>query len=291
MALIIRGGCEFFIRSVRRGGRVTSEYVGSGELAWLADARAQNLKAEREDRRRKLAARLARWDRVAAAVEAYGALIDHLFRLAMEAAGYHQHKRGEWRKQRMSTTAQLPAESADLIKSLRARVAEGDNTALPALSEAIAKARELVPFAAIPAEAYDPGQTAERAVIRWAAEKDPTAREAIRKRLDQFRAELAGSEPPTVLERLLIDRLALCWLDVNTWDERLARADPHSFRMITMEFVDHLERRRGAAHQRFNRAVKALATFRRLALPRIKVRLSVEDRSDRIPLPPVNSID
>ena len=44
--------------------------------------------------------RLARWDRIAAAVEAYGALTDHVFRLAMEAVGFHQHKRGEWRRSR-----------------------------------------------------------------------------------------------------------------------------------------------------------------------------------------------
>ena len=48
MALVQRGGCTFYLRSVRRGGRVTSEYVGSGKLAWLFDARVQDAKHERK---------------------------------------------------------------------------------------------------------------------------------------------------------------------------------------------------------------------------------------------------
>src|SRR5262249_28978696 len=141
MALIIRGGCTFYLRSVRRGGRVTSEYVGSGELAWLADARARDRKDEREARRRPMAARLARMDRMAATIETYGTLADHVFRVAMEAAGFHQHKRGEWRRRRMNATPQLPAEArarmAALLESLTARARDGDDSALPALREAI----------------------------------------------------------------------------------------------------------------------------------------------------------
>jgi hypothetical protein len=292
MASIVRGGCDFYIRSVRRGGRITSEYLGSGELAWLADARAQNLKAEREDRRRKLAARLARWDRITASVEAYVALIDHLFRLAMEAAGYHQHKRGEWRRRRMNANVQVPAESRAqtraVLEALSTRVADGDRSALPTSRDAIDKALNLAPCEE--ARGFDPGRSAERAVIRWAAGKDPIVQEVIRHRLNRLRADLAGQETPTVLERLMIDQVALTWLEVNTWVETTTGVNRLSANDECMPFVEHLERRRGAAHQRFNRAVKALAMVRRLALPRLKVKPSVEDRSDRIPLAPGSSI-
>jgi hypothetical protein len=294
MALIIRGGREFYIRSVRRGGRVTSEYVGSGELAWLADARAQNLKAEREYRRRKLAAQLARWDRITAGVEAFVALADHVFRAAMEAAGFHQHKRGEWRKRRMNAIPQPPAEAraqmAALLGSLLVRVKAGDKSAVPALDEALARCREFLPKWP-EADDVDPGKAVEKAVVAWAAGKDSLAQRLVRRRLDQFRTDLAGSESPPALERLMIDRVALTWLEVCTWDEKLTRADRLSARDDCMVFVEHMERRRMAAHKRFNQAVKALATVRRLALPRLRVKLSVQDRSGRIPLPPVSSIE
>ena len=69
------------------------------------------------------------------------------------------------------------------------------------------------------------GRSAERAVIRWAA-KDPVGQEVIRHRLNQLRADLAGRETPTVLERLMIDQVALTWLEINTWVEDYRRQSP-----------------------------------------------------------------
>jgi hypothetical protein len=103
MGMVERGGRPYYYRSVRRGGRVTSEYRGSGQLAELAasldvvererkEAERQAGRAEREADEREEAA-IAEWfDRIEA-----------LTRVAIEAAGYRQHKRGEWRKRRCPT--------------------------------------------------------------------------------------------------------------------------------------------------------------------------------------------
>src|SRR3954469_14032080 len=109
MALIHRRGCTFFIRSVRRDGRVTSEYVGSGPLAEYAFATSLDLRerreADREARRAANADLMSRIDAAQAPMRAYCALADALVRAAMEGAGYHRPKRGVWRKHRMSTLA------------------------------------------------------------------------------------------------------------------------------------------------------------------------------------------
>src|SRR4051794_887120 len=105
MALVERGRCTFFIRSVRRGGRVTSEYVGSGMVAVFAHAAALDLQeereAEREVRREALDGLVAGSERVVRPMRDYWSSAEALFRATMEAAGFRRHKRGEWRRRRM----------------------------------------------------------------------------------------------------------------------------------------------------------------------------------------------
>jgi hypothetical protein len=61
MALVRRGGCEFFIRSFRCNGRVTSRYLGSGEAAREAARASDEARTRDEARRRDRAEELARW--------------------------------------------------------------------------------------------------------------------------------------------------------------------------------------------------------------------------------------
>jgi hypothetical protein len=94
-----RGGL-YYTRSRREGGRVVREYVGGGVLGELA-ARTDEL----ERREREEAAAADREERKfldaldAPFTEAWEAT-ETLYRAALVAAGYRQHKRGEWRKRR-----------------------------------------------------------------------------------------------------------------------------------------------------------------------------------------------
>jgi hypothetical protein len=100
MALIDRGGRTYLYRSVRRGGRVTSRYVAAGESAVMIAAlegldhgeRAERRQAER-DRRREL-------DDLERQLDELVERARSLAVAALAAAGYHQHKRGEWRRRR-----------------------------------------------------------------------------------------------------------------------------------------------------------------------------------------------
>lgn len=100
MAIVYRNGRPYLYRSKRRNGRVTSEYVGSGETAFLIGSMGRIEAVEREaerDRQRDEARQHDDIERILDDLAAAGRRLAHE---ALTAAGYHQHKRGEWRRRR-----------------------------------------------------------------------------------------------------------------------------------------------------------------------------------------------
>ena len=95
----------YYTRSRRVDGRVVREYVGRRPLA---ESIAQADEAEREARRlerRREREELERDRRLDETFSTYSAGVDELLRGVLEAAGYHRHKRGEWRRRREQETA------------------------------------------------------------------------------------------------------------------------------------------------------------------------------------------
>ena len=91
---------RYYSRSRKVNGRVVREYVGTGRVAELV---AELDALEREQRRLgALALRLEKAELAAldAKVKALAEIVDLVARAALRAAGYHRHKRGEWRKKR-----------------------------------------------------------------------------------------------------------------------------------------------------------------------------------------------
>src|SRR4051812_32669515 len=123
MALVRRGTKVYYYQSYRFRGRVTSRYVGSGELAEACARLDSDLKSEDarlaakfrrktaalDARRRDLDLRarqlcLPHFETIGAADDRLAAWYDGVegvFREAMAAAGCHQHKR-TWRRMRMT---------------------------------------------------------------------------------------------------------------------------------------------------------------------------------------------
>ena len=101
MGLVYRDGRPYLYRSVRRAGRVTSEYVASGIDAWLIAA----VEADDRDNRRcdleEVRAERRELDALERALDEMAERARALARDALTAAGYHQHDRGEWRKRRV----------------------------------------------------------------------------------------------------------------------------------------------------------------------------------------------
>jgi hypothetical protein len=91
---------RYYTRSKKINGRVVREYVGVGETAELAAQIDASNRADREAEREARGAEKAELDALDAGVKELNDLADLLARAALLAAGYRQHKRGEWRKRR-----------------------------------------------------------------------------------------------------------------------------------------------------------------------------------------------
>jgi hypothetical protein len=97
--------------------------------------------------------------------------------------------------------------------------------------------------------------------------RDLLHKAALVRKLDLLKAELAGPNP-TPLERLLVERVVACWLQVQDADMRYAQAKNPS-----IEQGDYYQRRMDRAHRRYLSAIRTLATVRKLALPVLQVNL------------------
>ena len=93
-------GGRYYTRSKRVGGRVCREYIGTGEIGALAaelDAADRN---KRDVQRRSRQLEQEHIEQTDRSVTEFDELCRKLMGVALQAVGYHQHKRGEWRKRR-----------------------------------------------------------------------------------------------------------------------------------------------------------------------------------------------
>jgi hypothetical protein len=109
-----------------------------------------------------------------------------------------------------------PSEAAiDCVNALLPAANAGDPAALAELRAVLGTTPRLW------RELGDLGRQGEAALIRIAAGSNPVAKDAIIRKLDALRREVAGPDP-SPLERLLADRVAVGWLRVlitRRWSE------------------------------------------------------------------------
>jgi hypothetical protein len=102
MALVYRNCRPYLYRSIRRGGRVTSQYLAGGEDAFLIDALERIERDERDSDLRHKRSERKQIDDLERALDELAERARDVAHEALSAAGYHQHHRGEWRKRRVS---------------------------------------------------------------------------------------------------------------------------------------------------------------------------------------------
>jgi hypothetical protein len=147
-----------------------------------------------------------------------------------------------------------PAELRELLEQGNS----GDPTAVPELKEMFAENPEMA------AALGDLVRHAEEALLTRAGGDNYTAREAIAHQVAELRARLARTAT-SELEKLLVDRIAVSWIEAYFGDVDLAQhllqqaGDAPSARAA--------QRRLDRAHARYLAAIKALATVRRLLRP------------------------
>jgi hypothetical protein len=105
-------------------------------------------------------------------------------------------------------------------------------------------------------------------LVKIVAGNDIAMKETLSRKIDAIRDDLAGPNP-TPLERILCERLALCWFDAHEMDRRFSDQSGISFKIAA-----YRENRRDRAHKRFLSACRTLATVRKLALPAIQVNVA-----------------
>ena len=91
---------RYYTRSRRVNGRVVREYVGGGPAGELVAQMDALDRQKRDDERAILRAEREELEALDAPLAELNELAGLVARAALAAAGYVQHKRGEWRKKR-----------------------------------------------------------------------------------------------------------------------------------------------------------------------------------------------
>lgn len=100
MATVYRNGRAYSYRSVRRGGRVTSEYRGSGDAALFMELLDTADRDELEAQEYDEGVERERLGNLDEALDTLNQQTRDAAREALERAGFHRHHRGEWRRRR-----------------------------------------------------------------------------------------------------------------------------------------------------------------------------------------------
>jgi hypothetical protein len=150
------------------------------------------------------------------------------------------------------------------IRKVIERAQKGDEATLPELRRMLQVPEVVRQFG---------GELAEKVVVSFASAmagaKNLAFREALLRKLELMRAELLGDNP-TPVERLLVERVVACWVQVQEAELRFARGQGD----LTIRQSDFLQRRMDSTHRRYLAALKALALVRKLAVPALQINLA-----------------
>jgi len=157
-------------------------------------------------------------------------------------------------------------ETLEWINDVIARADEGDHDALDLALQAHAAVPSLWPKASVLST------NAERMLLDAVVDGDRQllTRATVERQLKAMRDELAGTNP-TEVERILVDRVVLCWLACQQADLDLIHRTTAS---VPLAQGEYLQRRAERAERRLLRATKALATVRRLLVPVVQVNVA-----------------
>ncbi len=151
-------------------------------------------------------------------------------------------------------TAIIPTDPKELRKIVQ-RARQGDEATLPVLRELLKNP------ATVDMLGGNLARQAEHSLINALVGEDLAWKYALVRKLELLRAELGGPNP-TPVERLLVERVVACWLQVQDADVRYTQA-----KNPALEWGDYYQRRMDRAHKRYLSALKALALVRKLAVP------------------------
>ena len=95
-----QGKGKYYTRSRRINGRVVREYFGTGAAGKLAAFQDAEKRARKATQLRAWQAEQERLEELEEPLEELDGVCDLLMKATLIGAGYHRHKRGEWRRRR-----------------------------------------------------------------------------------------------------------------------------------------------------------------------------------------------
>lgn len=162
---------------------------------------------------------------------------------------------------------ELP-DTPEKTRKILARAAKGDESTLPVIWRMLH-----VGNSAVDMMGGNLAQQLEHSLVKEAAGENLHFREALLRKLELLRAELAGPAP-SIIERLLAARAVTCWLVLHEAEVRYAQAGS-----MSLALADFRQRRIDRAHRRYLSALKTLALVRKMALPALQVNIAHKQMS------------
>ena len=95
-----QNGGWYYTRSRKVNGRIVREYVGGGLVGQLSAELDDEERAQREETRRQRQSEREMLDELEQMASSCLDTVRGQVKSELTAAGYHQHKRGEWRRKR-----------------------------------------------------------------------------------------------------------------------------------------------------------------------------------------------
>lgn len=167
-------------------------------------------------------------------------------------------------KRGATSDAALQAKSeADQIMALVDRANQGETSVLPALRKVFDEHPELWE------ENGELARIVEAGWLKRMGGKDELFKESVSRRLRAMRKELSGPAP-SALERLLVDRIGVCWLALHYAEAIYAQTVGD----MTFKQGEYYQDRIDRSQKRYLAAIKALAQLRRLQLPVVQVNVA-----------------
>ena len=147
------------------------------------------------------------------------------------------------------------------LMALIDRAQEGDKEALPVLRKVLDEEPRIARFVNL-------ARDVERSIVKKISGGDVFTQEALPRNLKAMRKDVAG-ENPSPLERLLAERITVCWLELQYFEAIYAQ----NIGKCTMAQGDHHQRRIDKAHRRYLSSIKALAQIRKMG-PAVQINIA-----------------
>lgn len=157
----------------------------------------------------------------------------------------------------MAKPAQLKLESMNpdelaKLHALLKQAEQGDRSVVPELRKLLDAHPEIWEFYG------DLAHQAQESWLQLAAGSNHLLHKSFNRKVEVLKEKLAGPSP-TPLEELLVERIAICWLQVNYADALAAQTNP-----TVPIHQTTLQKRQTSAQHRYLRAIQSLATVRKL---------------------------